>query len=140
MQQGYQDGYARATTGLATAPQIGIGRLGLNDPTEQRIYSSAYTRGYSQFKINQANSPTPTIPAERRYQLVRLGYRAGYARARAGLAAESNAGIGSLGLTNPTEQRVYLNAYTRGYSQYRIDQANRSQVSRDQGSPITALW
>ena len=137
-QQGYQDGYARATTELGTAPQIGIGRLGLINSTEQRIYSSAYTRGYNQYGINQA-SQTATTSAQRRYQLVRLGYRAGYARARAGLAVEPNAGLNRLGLTDPNEQRVYSNAYNRGYSRFRVDQANRKQPSRE-GNPITALW
>ncbi|MBW4581736.1 MAG: hypothetical protein KME42_19390 [Tildeniella nuda ZEHNDER 1965/U140] len=114
--QGYRDGYEDGMGGFPSNPAIGIANQNLTDPAEQKIYTDAYNRGYTQGKQpSPSPSPTDSISPDRRAELQRLGYQNGLTDAQSGFAANPGSGVAALGLTNATEIQIYTNAYNAGY-------------------------
>lgn len=118
--QGYRDGYEDGSGGFPSNPNIGLVNQNLTDPTEQKIYTDAYNRGYAQGKGEQPSpspspSPTSSVSPDRRAELQRRGYQDGSSDVRSGFASNPGSGIAALGLTNPTEIQIYTNAYNAGY-------------------------
>jgi hypothetical protein len=117
--QGYRDGYEDGNGGSSSNPSIGIAAQNLTDPAEQKIYTDAYNNGYAQGKGNQTSTPTPTptgsISPDRRTELQQRGRQDGLNDAQSGFAANPGSFIAALGLTDPTEIRIYTTAYNNGY-------------------------
>lgn len=118
--QGYRDGYEDGSGGFPSNPNIGLVNQNLTDPGEQKIYTDAYNRGYAQGKGESPSpspspSPTSSVSPDRRAELQRRGYQDGSSDVQSGFAANPGSGITALGLTDPTEIRIYTNAYNAGY-------------------------
>ncbi|MBD2037076.1 hypothetical protein H6F76_19080 [Leptolyngbya sp. FACHB-321] len=119
--QGYQDGRNDAESGFAANPGSGITALGLTNPTERQIYTTAYNSGY-QRQPSPSPSPSPTVSPGLLAQLRQDGYNDGYADARLNASQDANRGINLRGLVTAAEQRAYANGYNSGYQQYLAQQ------------------
>lgn len=114
---GKEDGANDAAAGFAANPGAGILSKGITIPAEQTIYTSAYNNAYQQ---QPAPAPSPTqIPSRlSAAQLKTQGYDDGYNDAQGKFPSDPNRGINRWGLTNTTDQQIYITAYNNGYQQY----------------------
>ena len=119
--RGYQDGTNDVQSGFAANPGSGITALGLTNPTERQIYTTAYNSGY-QRQSSASPSPSPTVSPGLLAQLRQDGYNDGYADARLNASQDANRGINLRGLVTAAEQRAYANGYNSGYQQYLAQQ------------------
>lgn len=126
--RGYNEGYEDGAGGFPASPNVGVANQNLTDPTEQKIYTDAYNRGYADGRGQQPSpspsptttvlpspSPTSTVSPERRAELQQRGYQDGRNDAESSFAANPDSGIAALGLTNPIERQIYTTAYNSGY-------------------------
>ena len=128
--RGYNDGRNDAESGFAANPGSGIAALGLTNPAERQIYTTAYNSGY-QRQSSPSPSPSPTVSPGLLAQVRQEGYNDGYADARSNFSQDANRGINLRGFVTPAERRAYANGYNSGYQQY---------LAQQQGGGIPGGW
>ncbi|PSB29462.1 hypothetical protein [Stenomitos frigidus] len=113
--RGYSDGYGDATISDPRNPDRWLPQLGFS-AADQQIYRQEYYRGYdSVTTISPPPPPTGSISPDRKAELQRRGRQDGLSTAQSGFDANPGQGITALGLTDPTEIRIYTTAYNNGY-------------------------
>ena len=115
--RGRQDGLNDAQSGFAANPGSGITALGLTDPTEIRVYSTAYSNGYQQ-QPSPTPTPTPTLSPGQLAQIRQQAYNDGYSDAQANFPQDPSRGITLLGIVSNAEKQAYTKRYNRGYQDY----------------------
>lgn len=114
---GKEDGTGDAAASFAANPGAGILSKGITIPAEQTIYTSAYNNAYQQQPV-PSTSPTQIPSRLSTAQLKTQGYDDGYNDAQGKFPSDPNRGIDRWGLTNETDQQIYITAYNNGYQQY----------------------
>ena len=92
-----------------------------------------------------ALAQSPTVAPDRQNQLVNQGFGEGNEAGRRGFASDPNVGVKFYNLTDPAEQKIYIDAYNNGYAQGKAGQptttppTTSSSVSPDRKAELQRL-